>query len=146
MEAEGAEPAKKFAGFSRFQSLPRHWTAAVKSPFTFRGPTGGLPLAKALGTKDLVDYVAKKTGMSAKQTRAGIKTTFEGIATLLKKADRVSVTGVGTFQKTVKPAQKGGQKAKNPFTGEEYVTKPKPAQTKVKFRAGKSFKMAVGGK
>ncbi|MHB8586840.1 MAG: HU family DNA-binding protein [Thermoplasmatota archaeon] len=103
-------------------------------------------MAKSLGTKDLVEYVAKKTGMSAKECRTGIKTTFEGIAVLLKKADRVSVTGVGTFSKAVKPAQKGGQKAKNPFTGEEYITKPKPASTKVKFRAGKGFKTALGGK
>ena len=78
--------------------------------------------------------------------REAIKTAFEGVATLLKKNDRVSITGVGVFSKTVKPAQKGGQKAKNPFTGEEYVTKSKPASTKVKFRAGKGFKGGMGQK
>ena len=103
-------------------------------------------MAKTANMKDLVDHVAKKTGMSGKDTRSAIKTTFDSIAMLLKKNDRVSISGVGTFAKTVKPAQKGGQKAKNPFTGEEYTTKPKPAQTKVKFRAGKGFKSGVGAK
>lgn len=101
-------------------------------------------MAKAISTKELAEWVAKKTGMSTKQARQGIKSTFEGIASSLKKADRVSISGVGTFTKTVKPAQKGGKKAVNPFTGEEYTTKPKPATTKVKFRPGKGFKTMLG--
>lgn len=36
-------------------------------------------------------------------------------------------------------ADKGGKKAKNPFTGEEYTTKPRPAKTKLKARGLKSF-------
>jgi len=103
-------------------------------------------MPKTAKTTDIVEVVSKKTGLSAKQSREAIKTTFETVATLLKKNDRVSITGVGVFSKTVKPAQRGGQKAKNPFTGEEYTTKPKPASTKVKFRAGKGFKTALGAK
>jgi nucleoid DNA-binding protein len=101
-------------------------------------------MPKTAKIADLAEYVAKKTGMKPRDARTGIMTTFEGIATLLKKNDRVSITGVGIFAKTVKPAQKGGQKAINPFTKEEYITKPKPAQTKVKFRPGKGFKQGVG--
>ena len=101
---------------------------------------------KTAKTTDIAEHVAKKTGLTPKQSREAIKTTFEGIASLLKKNDRVTVTGVGTFSKTVKPAQKGGKKAKNPFTGEDYVTKAKPAQTKVKFRPGKGFKGNLGMK
>ncbi|MHB8604214.1 MAG: HU family DNA-binding protein [Thermoplasmatota archaeon] len=97
-------------------------------------------MAKTFTTSDLVGWVAKKTGMKPKDTRAAIKATFEGIATGLKKNDRVTITGMGSFAKKVKPAQKGGQKAKNPFTGEEYTTKPKPASTKVRFRPGGGFK------
>ena len=103
-------------------------------------------MPKTAKTTDIAEYVGKKTGLNSKQSREAIKTTFEGIATLLKKNDRVTVTGVGTFSKTVKPAQKGGKKAKNPFTGEDYVTKSKPAQTKVKFRPGKGFKGNLGVK
>lgn len=102
--------------------------------------------AKTAKTTDIAEYVAKKTGLTPKQARDAIKTTFEGVSTLLKKNDRVTVTGVGTFSKTVKPAQKGGKKAKNPFTGEDYITKDKPASTKVKFRPGKGFKTGLGMK
>ena len=102
--------------------------------------------SKTAKTTDIAEHVAKKTGLTPKQARDAIKTTFEGVATLLKKNDRVTVTGVGTFSKTVKPAQKGGKKAKNPFTGEEYITKDKPASTKVKFRPGKGFKTGLGMK
>lgn len=101
---------------------------------------------KTAKTTDIAEHVAKKTGLTPKQAREAIKSTFEGVATLLKKNDRVTVTGVGTFAKKVKPAQKGGKKAKNPFTGEEYITKNKPASTTVKFRAGKGFKSNLGAK
>lgn len=103
-------------------------------------------MAKTAKTTDIAEFVAKKTGMTTKQAREGVKLTFEGIATALKKNDRVTITGVGTFAKKVKPAQKGGKKAKNPFTGEEYITKNKPASTTVKFRPGKGFKAGFGGK
>jgi nucleoid DNA-binding protein len=101
---------------------------------------------KTAKTTDIAEFVAKKTGLTPKQAREAIRSTFDGVATLLKKNERVTVTGVGTFSKTVKPAQKGGKKAKNPFTGEEYITKDKPASTKVKFRPGKGFKTGVGMK
>jgi len=96
--------------------------------------------SKTASNKDLVDHVAKETGWSVSESRAAVKTTFDGVAKLLKKHDRVSITGMGSFGKTIKAAQKGGKKATNPFTGESYVTKPKPKTTKVKFRPGKGFK------
>ena len=40
--------------------------------------------------------------------------TFEGVANGLKKTDRVAITGMGSFSKAVKPAQKGGKKAMEP--------------------------------
>ena len=93
---------------------------------------------------DVVEYVAKQTGMSSRDSRQAVQASFEAVGKLLKKNDRVSISGVGVFSKTTRPAQKGGKKAKNPFTGEEYTTKPKPASTKVKFRAGKGFKAYYG--
>lgn len=97
-------------------------------------------------TTDIVQHVASATGLSNKESRAAVLATFEAVAKLLRKADRVTVTGIGAFSKTVRPAQKGGKKATNPFTGEEYTTKPKPASTKVKFRAGKGFTSHLGGR
>lgn len=103
-------------------------------------------MPKTAKLTDVAEHVAKQTGLTPKQARESIKATFEGVAKLLKKNDSVSVTGVGTFAKTVKPAQKGGKKAINPFTKEPYTTKAKPAQTKVKFRPGKGFKTNLGMK
>jgi len=97
-------------------------------------------------TTDIAQYVAEQTGLSNKESKAAVNATFEGVAKLLRKSDRVVVSGVGAFSKTVKPAQKGGKKATNPFTGEEYTTKPKPASTKIKFRAGKGFTQHLGGR
>jgi nucleoid DNA-binding protein len=98
----------------------------------------------AARTTDIAEHVAKETGLSAKQAKQAVVATFEGVARLLKKNERVTVTGIGVFSKKVKPADKGGKKATNPFTGEAYVTKPKPASTKVKFRAGKGFTQHLG--
>jgi nucleoid DNA-binding protein len=95
---------------------------------------------KSAGNKDLVEHVQKKTGWTATESRQAVKHTFEGVAKLLKANDRVTITNVGSFSKAVKPAQKGGKKAVNPFTGATYTTKAKPKSTKVKFRAGKGFK------
>ena len=95
-------------------------------------------------TTDIAAHVAKVCGLSNKDARAAVNATFEGVAWLLKKNERVVVSGIGAFSKTVKPAQKGGKKAKNPFTGAEYITKSKPASPKVKFRPGKGFKEMLG--
>ena len=103
-------------------------------------------MAKTAKTTDIAEYVSKKTGLTPKQARESIKATFEGVGTLLKKNDRVTVTGVGVFSKKTTPATKGGKKAINPFTKEEYTTKSKPASTKIKFRAGKGLKTALGAK
>jgi nucleoid DNA-binding protein len=103
-------------------------------------------MPKAIGTRELAEHVSKKTGLTTKQARQAIKTTFEGIALNLKKTDKVNVTGIGSFSKKTKPAQKGGKEATNPFTGEKYITKPKPASTKVKFRPGSGFKTLLGNK
>jgi DNA-binding protein HU-beta len=96
-------------------------------------------MASTAKTTQIAELVAKETGLSAKQAKAAVKATFDAVGKLLKKNDRVSITGVGSFGKKVRPAQKGGKKAKNPFTGADYVTKAKPAKTTIKFRAGKGF-------
>ena len=95
-------------------------------------------------TTDIVEHVVKDTGLAKKDAKAAVNATFAAVAKLLKKNERVTVTGVGTFSKKIRPASKGGKKATNPFTGESYVTKPKPASTKVRFRAGKGFTQHLG--
>ena len=100
-------------------------------------------MASSARTTDIAEHVANETGLSKKQAKEAINATFAAIGKLLKKNDRVTITGVGAFSKKVRPAEKGGKKAINPFTKEPYTTKARPASTKVKFRAGKAF---LGGK
>lgn len=97
----------------------------------------------AARTTDIAEHVANETGLSKKQAKEAVNATFASIGKLLKKNDRVTITGMGAFSKKVRPAEKGGKKAINPFTKEPYTTKPRPASTKVKFRASKTF---LGGK
>ncbi|HUR25785.1 MAG TPA: HU family DNA-binding protein [Candidatus Thermoplasmatota archaeon] len=101
-------------------------------------------MASSARTTDIVEHVAKETGLSTKQAKQAVNATFTAVAKLLKKNERVTVTGIGAFSKKVKPADKGGKKAINPFTKEPYTTKPKPASTKVRFRAGKGFSQHLG--
>lgn len=96
-------------------------------------------MASSAKTTQVAELVAKETGLSMKDSKAAVKATFGAVGKLLKKNDRVTITGTGAFSKKVKPASKGGQKAVNPFTKEPYVTKAKPAKTTIKFRAGKGF-------
>src|SRR5690349_12181373 len=100
-------------------------------------------MASTARTTDIAEHVANETGLSKRDAKQAVNATFAAIGKLLKKNDRVVVTGIGAFSKKVKAADKGGKKAINPFTKEPYTTKPKPASTKVKFRAGKAF---LGGK
>lgn len=97
-------------------------------------------MAKSYSKTDLINDVVKKTKMPRKDAKAAIDTAFESLQTGLRKTGRVSVSGFGTFSTRKTKAQKGGQKKINPFTGEEYTTKAKPAQTKVKFRPAQAFK------
>lgn len=107
---------------------------------------GFMPAKSSAKATDIAAYVSEQTGLSPKESRAAVKATFEGVAKSLKRNDRVTLSGIGAFSKTVRPAQKGGQKATNPFTGAAYVTKPKPASTKIKFRAAKGFTQHLGGR
>lgn len=89
--------------------------------------------------------LAEKHGLSAKQAKAMLHDYQETVAKEAKKTGRVrTVLGVFSIKKV--PAQKGGKKAKNPFTGEEYVTKAKPATVKLKFRPSKTAKGLIGGR
>jgi nucleoid DNA-binding protein len=96
-------------------------------------------MASTAKTTQIAELVAKKTGLSMKDSKNAVKETLSAIGTLLKKNDRVAITGIGAFSKKVRPASKGGKKAVNPFTKEPYVTKAKPAKTTIKFRAAKNF-------
>ena len=84
---------------------------------------------------DLINELAKVAG-TKKEAEAAIKTIFGAITKALKKGNKVTLIGFGTFSVTKRAARKG----RNPQTGKEM----KIAARKVpKFTPGKSLKAAV---
>ena len=85
---------------------------------------------------ELVEAIAKETGLSKKDSEAAVK-AFVAITTKsLTKGESVQLIGFGTFDVSKRAARKGH----NPQTGEEV----KIAACKApKFKAGKALKDAV---
>lgn len=87
----------------------------------------------------LVEAIAKQTGLSKKDAEAALKATFGSIQKALVKGDKVQLVGFGTFETAKRPARKG----RNPKTGEEMKIKACKAP---KFKPGKALKDAVNKK
>jgi len=91
---------------------------------------------------ELIEKVAKKTGLTLKDSRAVVDAIFstapkEGIiATELAAGRRVQITGFGTFMTRRRKKRKG----RNPQTGEEITI---PATRFPAFSAGKALKSRV---
>jgi DNA-binding protein HU-beta len=84
---------------------------------------------------DLITKLAKVAG-TKKEADAALNTILETITKALKKGDKVTLIGFGTFSVTKRAARKG----RNPQTGKEI----KIAASKVpKFTPGKGLKTAV---
>ena len=87
----------------------------------------------------LVEAVAKQTGLSKKDAEAALKAYLAVITKALVKGDKIQLVGFGTFETAKRPARKG----RNPKTGEEMKIKACKA---LKFKAGKALKDAVNKK
>jgi len=85
---------------------------------------------------DLVSVVAKKTGLSKKDVNAVLDAAIEAIEEALKKGDKVSFIGFGSFE-VVKRAPRV---ARVPGTNKEVKI---PASKSVKFKVGKKLKEIV---
>ena len=84
---------------------------------------------------DLIRELAKVVG-TKKEAEAAVNTILETITKALKKGNKVTLIGFGTFSVTKRAARKG----RNPQTGKEI----KIAARKVpKFTPGKGLKAAV---
>lgn len=88
---------------------------------------------------ELVEAIAKKTGLSKKDSEAALKSFVETVTAQLKKGQKVQLVGFGTFEVSKRSARKG----RNPRTGEEMKI---PASKAPKFKAGKALKDAVNKK
>lgn len=85
---------------------------------------------------DLVNKIAADADISKAAAEKAVKAFVDGITGALKKGDKVSLVGFGTFDVSNRAARKG----RNPQTGQEIEIK---ASRVPKFKAGKSLKDAV---
>ena len=92
-----------------------------------------------MNKSELVDAIAKETGLSKKDSDAAVKAFVDTVTKALKKKDKVQLVGFGTFE-TAKRAARSG---KNPQTGAAIKI---PASIAPKFKAGKALKDAVNKK
>ena len=82
---------------------------------------------------ELVEAMAKQTGLSKKDAEAALKAFIDTVELEVKKGNKVQLVGFGTFEVSKRAKREG----RNPQTGEKMVIK---ASKTPKFKAGKAFK------
>jgi DNA-binding protein HU-beta len=88
---------------------------------------------------ELVAKIADEAKLSKAAAEKALNAFINNVTKALKKGDKITLTGFGTFSVTKRKARKG----RNPQTGE--VIKIKAAKVP-KFSAGKGLKTTVSGK
>lgn len=88
---------------------------------------------------ELVSAVAENAGLTKADAEKAIKALTSAITSSLKKGDKLSLVGFGTFSTAKRAARKG----QNPQTGKKIDI---PASVTPKFKAGKALKDAVNAK
>ncbi len=85
---------------------------------------------------DLIDKIAAAASLTKADAGKALDSTLDSIRLSLKKGNKVTLVGFGTFSVSKRKARKG----RNPRTGQEI----KIAATKVpKFTAGKTLKDSI---
>lgn len=85
---------------------------------------------------ELVDKIASSAGIKKSEAAQALDATLEAIKGALKKGQKVTLVGFGTFSVSKRKARKG----RNPRTGQEIKI---PASKVPKFTAGKTLKDAI---
>jgi DNA-binding protein HU-beta len=85
---------------------------------------------------DLINAVAAKSNITKAQATDAVNTVFDSIEGTLKKGDKASFIGFGTFSISRREAREG----RNPATGQTIKI---AASNQVKFKAGKALKDSV---
>ena len=85
---------------------------------------------------DLVNAISKETGVSKKVADQALAAVLDSIKEGLKKGEKGSLVGFGTFETRKRAARKG----RNPQTGKEMKI---AAKTVPAFRPGKALKDTV---
>ena len=85
---------------------------------------------------ELIDQVASGAGLSKVDASKALDTTLNSIKVALKKGQKVTLVGFGTFSVVKRKSRKG----RNPRTGDVITI---PAAKIPKFSSGKALKDAV---
>jgi DNA-binding protein HU-beta len=85
-----------------------------------------------MNKNELIGIVAGEAGLTRTAATAAIDSLIEGITSSLKKGQRVTLVGFGTFAPSTRKARTG----RNPQTGETIKIK---AKTGVRFKVGKQL-------
>ncbi len=85
---------------------------------------------------ELIDMIAKDSGITKTQANEAVDSFTNAVVSSLKKGDRVTLVGFGTFSVSERAARNG----RNPQTGEVIKIK---ARKVPKFKAGKEFSTKV---
>jgi DNA-binding protein HU-beta len=85
---------------------------------------------------ELIDKIASGTGLSKADSSRALDSTLNSVRSALKKGQKVTLVGFGTFAVVKRKSRKG----RNPRTGQVITI---PAAKIPKFTAGKSLKDAV---
>ena len=85
---------------------------------------------------ELIEEIAKQTGLTKKDSEAALKAFTETVTKQLKKGQKVQLVGFGTFEVSKRKAREGI----NPATQQKIKIKASKAP---KFKAGKALKDAI---
>jgi len=85
---------------------------------------------------ELIEKIASGSGLSKADATRALDATLDSIKAALKKGQKVTLVGFGTYSVTKRKARKG----RNPKTGQTINI---PAGKTPKFTAGKALKDAV---
>ncbi len=86
---------------------------------------------------ELIDKISKDAGITKVQANDALDAFTSSVVTTLKKGDRVTLVGFGTFSVSERAARNG----RNPQTGAVIKIK---ARKVPKFKAGKEFATKIG--
>jgi len=94
-------------------------------------------MASSISTSQLVEHVAKKTGMTKADAKRAVAAIFETMTERLQAGDRIQLSGFGSFEVRNRAARTGT----NPRTREKVEI---PASKAVGFRPASSLRGKIG--
>jgi len=89
-----------------------------------------------MNKQELIDAIAAESGLSKKDSKTALETVIKAVGDTLKKGDKVTLVGFGTFSVASRAARTG----RNPQTGKELQIKAKKV---VKFSSGSELSEAI---